>query len=381
MTVRLSPVLTGLRAYPFVRLSEAKARLLDDGVDVIDFGVGEPREVTPELIRRALTEAVEPLSTYPSPDGLPELRAAIAAWVRRRFGIDLDPDAEVVPTLGSKEAIFHLAEVLDGELVAVPAPAYPVYERGAAFAGKQLLPLPLLAANGFLPDLDAVPAETWRRVALLWLNYPNNPTAATAPLPLYERAAALAREHGFVVASDEAYSEIYFGTEPPPSALQLAERTSVVAVNTLSKRSSMPGYRSGFVAGDADVIAALRRYRPNVGVAAPEFVQRAAIAAWSDEEHVAAVRTTYARKRDVMLRAMQELGLRHAGGDATFFLWLDAGPRAEAVATEWLERGVIVAPGSFFGPAGEGFLRLALVPTLEECARAAERLSSRVGLR
>jgi succinyldiaminopimelate transaminase len=374
VSVRLSPVLTGLRTYPFVGLGEARARLLAAGVDVIDFGVGEPREETPAFIRDALAQAVAPLSTYPSADGLPELRAAIAGWVHRRFGTELDPGSEVVPTLGSKEAIFHLPEVLDGELVAVPAPAYPVYERGAAFAGKEVLALPLRAGNGFLPDLDAVPAETWRRVALLWLNYPNNPTAATAPPALYERAAALAREHGFVVASDEAYSEIFFGDEPPASALQLADRTNVVAVNTLSKRSSMPGYRSGFVAGDPAVVGALRRYRPNVGLAVPEFVQRASVAAWSDDGHVDAVRGTYARKRAVMLAATEALGLRHAGGDATFFLWLDAGARADALAAEWLERGVIVAPGSFFGPAGEGFLRLALVPPLADCERAAERL-------
>jgi acetylornithine aminotransferase len=256
-----------------------------------------------------------------------------------------------------------------------------VYESGAAFAGKDVLPMPLRAEDGFLPDLEAVPADTWRRVALLWLNYPNNPTAATAPLALYERAAALAREHGFVVASDEAYSEIFFGDEAPASVLELADRTNVVALNTLSKRSSMPGYRSGFVAGDPAVVGALRRYRPNVGVAVPEFVQRASAAAWSDDAHVEAVRGTYARKRAVMLEATEALGLRNAGGDATFFLWLDAGARADALAAEWLERGVIVAPGSFFGPAGEGFLRLALVPSLEDCERAAERLSSRAAPR
>ena len=373
MSVRLSPVLTGLRTYPFVRLTDAKATLRAAGVDVIDFGVGEPREETPRFIRDTLAGALEPLSTYPLADGLPELRDAIAAWIGRRFGTGLDPGTEVLPTLGSKEAIFSFAQVLDGDLVAVPAPAYPVYERGAAFAGKSVLELPLRAERGFLPDLDAVPADKWARVALLWLNYPNNPTAATAPAALYEQAAALAREHGFVLASDEAYSEIYFG-DPPASALELPDRANVVVLNTLSKRSSMPGYRSGFVAGDAEVIAALKRFRPNVGVAPPEFVQRAAVAAWSDEGHVEAVRALYRRKRDVLLPALEAHGLRHAGGDATFFLWLDAGPGADALAAEWLERGIIVAPGSFFGPAGEGFVRLALVPPLADCERAAAML-------
>jgi len=368
--VRLSPVLTGLRAYPFVRLTDAWQRLAAAGVPVIDFGIGEPREETPAFIREALARSIDPQSRYPLAEGLPELRAAIAGWVERRLGPRLDPEREVLPTLGSKEAVFHLAQVLDGELVVVPQPAYPVYERGAAFAGKEVVELPLRASAGFLPDLDAVPAAVWRRTAILWLNYPNNPTAATAPLELYEQAASLAREHDFVLASDEAYSELYFGAEPPASALQLADRTNVAVFNTLSKRSSMPGYRSGFVAGDGELVAALKRYRPNVGVAPPEFVQLAAVAAWGDERHVAAVRETYRAKRDVLLPALEARGLRHAGGDATFFLWLEGAP--DGFQERLLERGVILTPGSYFGPAGDGYVRLALVPPLDQCRRAAE---------
>jgi succinyldiaminopimelate transaminase len=376
--VRLSPVLTGLRTYPFVRLTEARQRLAEAGVPVIDFGIGEPREETPAFIRETMARSIDPQSRYPLADGLPELRAAIAAWAGRRFGTALDADTEVVPTFGSKEAVFHLAQVLDGELVVVPQPAYPVYERGAVFAGKRVHELPLRATDGFLPNLDAVPVEVWRRTAILWLNYPNNPTAATAPLDLYERAAALAREYDFVVASDEAYSELYFG-EPPTSALQVGDRTNVAVFNTLSKRSSMPGYRSGFVAGDPALVAALKRYRPNVGVAPPEFVQLAAVAAWGDEEHVAAVRETYRAKRDVLLPALEERGLRHAGGDATFFLWLEGAPPGLQEAL--LERGVILTPGSYFGEAGDGYLRLALVPPLEECRRAAEIIDLHGGRR
>jgi succinyldiaminopimelate transaminase len=374
--VKIAPAFTGLETYPFVRLAQAKRRLLAAGVDLIDFGIGEPREETPEFIRNALVAALDPLSTYPQAEGLPELRAAIAAWTARRFGAALDPDTQVLPTMGSKEAIFHLAHVLGGERVAIPAPAYPVYERGALFAGKRVLELPLREQTGFLPDLDAVPGATWRDVAVLWLNYPNNPTAATAPLSLYERAAELAREHGFVVASDEAYSEIYFGGEPPASALELADLSGVAVFNTLSKRSSMPGYRSGFVAGDPELIALLKRYRPNVGVAPQEFVQRAAIAAWGDEQHVERVRASYRAKRDALLGVLEGAGLRSAGGEATFFLWLDAGPGADALAERLLAAGIVLAPGSFFGPAGAGYLRLALVPTLAECERAAERLGA-----
>ncbi|HET6550546.1 MAG TPA: aminotransferase class I/II-fold pyridoxal phosphate-dependent enzyme, partial [Solirubrobacter sp.] len=295
------------------------------------------------------------------------LREAIAGWAQRRFGVALDPDREVIPTLGSKEAVFGLAHVFDGEVVAIPAPAYPVYDRGARFAGKQVLELPLREEAGWLPELDGV---DWDRVAILWLNYPNNPTGATAPLEFYEQAAELARRHGFVLASDEAYSELYFGA-PPASALQLEDRTNVAVFNTLSKRSSMPGYRSGFVAGDPEIVAALKKYRPNVGVAPPEFFQRAAIAAWSDEAHVDDVRERYRAKREALLPALEALGLRSAGGDATFFLWVEG---SDALAADWLEAGVVVAPGSFFGPAGEGYLRLALVPPLEAIERAVNRL-------
>jgi acetylornithine aminotransferase len=369
--MRLSPVLAGLRVYPFVRLAQAKRRLLDAGVDVIDFGPGEPREDTPEFIREALVRSLDPQSRYPAAEGLPELRAAIAAWSERRFGVPLDPDTEVVPTFGSKEAVFLLAQVLGGDVVLVPQPSYPVYERGAVFAGKEVVELPLHAERGFLPDLEAVPADVWARTSILWLNYPNNPTAATATLELYERAVALAREHDFVVASDEAYSELYFGSEPPASALQVAEHRNLAVFNTLSKRSSMPGYRSGFVAGDAELVGALKRYRPNVGVAPPEFVQRAAVAAWGDEAHVREVRGVYRAKRDVLLPALERRGLRHAGGDATFFLWLQAPPGEHE---RLLSRGLVLAPGEYFGPAGDGYLRLALVPTLAECERAAELL-------
>jgi succinyldiaminopimelate transaminase len=374
--VRLNPVLENLATYPFVRLDEAKAAAQARGIELIDFGIGEPREETPAFIRRALTDAVEPLSTYPKAFGLPELREAIAGWVGRRFGARLDPDTEVVPTLGSKEAVFHLAQVVGGDVVAVTAPGYPVAERGARFAGREVVELPLEPSRGLLPDLDALDGALLDRLAILWLNYPNNPTGATVPLDVLERAAALARRHDFVLALDEAYSELWFEGEPPASGLQLADRTNVAVLNTLSKRSSMPGYRSGFVAGDPALVAALKRYRPNVGVAPQEFVQRAAVAAWNEDEHVVAVRDRYRRKRELLLPALLEAGFENAGGPASFFLWLrtPGGEDDEACALRLLDRGIVCAPGSFFGAGGAGHVRFALVPTPEACARAAELL-------
>jgi succinyldiaminopimelate transaminase len=381
--VPLSAVLEGLRTYPFVRLAEARRRLEAEGVRVLDFGVGEPREETPAFLRRAVAEAieVEPVSAYPAAEGLPELRSAAAGWVARRFGVMLDPSTEVVPTYGSKEAIFGLAQVVDGA-VAVPTPGYPVPDRGARFAGREVVPMPLRPERGWLPDLDALP---WDRLGLLWLNFPGNPTAATAPLGWLAEAAERCRAHGVVLASDEAYCELWFAGEPPVSALQVPDRRGVLAFHTLSKRSSMPGYRSGFVAGDPALVAALKRYRPNVGTAPQVFVQRGSVAAWSDDAHVAEIRARYGRKRDVLLPALLDLGLEPAGGDASFFLWLRVpGPARDdvAFAESLLERGVVVAPGSWLGTGGEGHVRVALVPTVEACRDAAALLSgSRAGRR
>jgi aspartate/methionine/tyrosine aminotransferase len=374
--VRLSPTLTATGTYPFVRLGEARREAEARGVDVIDFGIGEPREETPAFIRRALAEAVEvePVSSYPSAEGLPETRAAIAAWTQRRFGAALDPDTEVIPTLGSKEVVFGLAQVVGGPgaLVGVPTPGYPVPSRGAAFAGATAVDVPLRADRGWLPDLDALPDG----LDLLWLNYPNNPTGARAPLEFLERAQHKALAGGFVLACDEAYSELWFEGEPPSSALELADRRNLLVVNTLSKRSSMPGYRAGFAAGDPELIVALKRYRPNAGVTPPAFVQRAAAAAWSDERHVEDVRERYRAKRAALMPALLELGLEPAGGDATFFLWLRTPePDDELFAKRLLdERGVVFAPGSYLGAPGH--VRVAVVPTLERCEQAAERLLS-----
>ena len=318
--------------------------------------------------------ALADASRYPLAQGLPELREAIAGWVGRRFGSELDPEREIIPTLGSKEAIFSLAQAVVGDrrLVAVPDPAYPVYERGALFAGAEVVSLPLLEENGFLPDLDAVDPRLWEELAIFWVNYPNNPTAAVAALDFYERLGELARRHGFVLASDEAYSELWFES-PPPSALQLADRTNVIAFNTLSKRSSMTGYRSGFAAGDPELIAALRAFRPTVGTAPQEFIQRASIAAWGDEQHVEETRERYRRKREIVGGALSRAGLRVASDAATMYLWVDvpSGERSEAFATRLLEDGIVVAPGAYLGRAGEGYVRIALVPSVEDCERAA----------
>lgn len=427
-----NPLLRRTGTYPFQRLTEARAAVAGAAPTgtvapgapgrLIDLGAGEPREPTPDLIRRALVAAVEEetVSSYPLAVGLPELREAVAAWIGRRYGVALDPGRHVLPTLGSKELVFTLPLVLvdvagGRDLVGIPQPAYPVYERGARFAGADVLELPLAAEAGFLPDLDRITPAEWSRLALLWVNYPNNPTAAVASRGWYREAAARCREHGVVLASDEAYSELWFTGEAPGSALQVADDgdglEGILVVNTLSKRSSMPGYRSGFAAGDATLIAALKAFRPSVGVAPQRFVQQAAVAAWGDEAHVDEVRERYRAKLTLLQPGLDALGLIDAGGPASFFRWLalpagwssapwaarvlddpatadlvgiltdgdrtDRGSAAYAAAL--LRAGIVVAPGAFFGPAGEGYVRVALVPTAGDCAEAAARMAVLAG--
>jgi succinyldiaminopimelate transaminase len=361
----INPTLAEMATYPFVRLEEARRRLVASGVDVIDFGKGDPNEPTDPMIRQALVDALPERSPYPLAQGLPELREAAAGWCERRFGVEVDPDTEIVPTYGSKEAIYSIAQVLDtaGRTVVFGEPAYPVYERGALFAGAHVHTLPLLRENGFLPDIEDIPDDT----VLVWVNYPHNPTGALAPLGFYERLAGAAADRGFMIASDEAYTELWFD-EPPASALQ-ADRSRTIVFQTLSKRSSMTGYRSGFIAAPPGVVSALKAYRPTVGTAPQEFVQRASVVAWNDERHVEETRARYRAKREVLIPAIEAKGWNIVASEATMYLWV-VGPHVD----ELLERGILASPGEFFGPSGAGYVRFALVPTLEECKRAAELL-------
>ncbi|MDQ1533853.1 MAG: N-succinyldiaminopimelate aminotransferase [Actinomycetota bacterium] len=377
MTISIAPTLAQMASYPFVRLEEARRALVAQGIDVTDFGKGDPNEPTDPIIRQALIDAVPERAPYPHAQGLPELRRAAADWCARRFGVTLDPDTEIVPTYGSKEAIFSLAQVLvdthsEKRGVTYCEPAYPVYERGALFAGAEVHTLPLLRENDFLPDLASVDDDAWRRTAIVWVNYPHNPTGALAPLSFYERLAELADRFDFAIASDEAYSELWFDA-PPVSALQIEDRSRVLVFQTLSKRSSMTGYRSGFVAAPPEVISALKSYRPSVGTAPQEFVQRASVVAWGDERHVGETRARYAAKRDVLMPVLAAMGWHVVASNATMYLWvaIPTGESAEAVAERLLPHGLLISPGTYFGPSGEGYIRFALVPTLEECERAA----------
>ncbi len=375
----LREAVTGLPAYEFHQLAEKRRALQEAGHEIIDFTVGEPREETPEFLRRTLTEAIPKRTSYPPTFGTPALRNAAADWMKRRFQVDVDPETELIATNGSKEALYHVHEVVvsketQRDLVWVPDPAYPVYATAAQLAGAEVRRLPLEEENGFLPDLASIEKEDWARTSVLWINYPNNPTGARAPISFFDEAAVLARRHGFWLASDEAYVDLYEG-EPVPGAAQ-AGLDNVVVFQTLSKRSAMAGFRSGFLAGDARLVAALKKVRTSQGVATPEFIQAAATAAWSEDAHAETLRQAYSRKRNLLSGVLTDKGAHVAGSEAGFFVYFrpPGAEDAESFAERLLEEGLALVPASRFGETGQGWIRMALVPTEEECGRAAEIL-------
>ncbi|HYV50882.1 MAG TPA: aminotransferase class I/II-fold pyridoxal phosphate-dependent enzyme [Dongiaceae bacterium] len=370
--------LRDLPEYPFARLDAKRREMESKGMRVIDLGIGDPSEPTPQFIQDVLADAVPRSSGYPRVLGIPELRNAAAAWLKRRFGVDVDPDREILPVNGSKEAIHSLPLALIDAvrpLVLVPVPAYPVYALGANAAGGEVIRLPLHADNGYLPDLDTVPDETWAKAAMLWINYPHNPTGATASRAFLDKAASRCREHGVLLASDEAYADIYF-EERPPGALEYGTE-NVLAFHTLSKRSAMAGYRTGFMAGDPRLIAELLRMRPGLGVATPRFVQEAAVAAWNDDVHASEQRQIYAERKDRAIWALIQAGYEVTPPQGGLFLWMrvPAGFTSESFAMRCLEAGVVLLPGSALDPSGEGFVRISLTAPTQVLDEALARLT------
>ena len=363
-------------------------RLRGQGVDVIDFGVGDPTDPTPALVREAGKRAVDARarSGYPSYAGDPGFRRAAADWMGRRFGVEVDPEREITSTVGSKEGIFHfpLALLDPGDVVLVPSPGYPPYSRGTLFAGGTPWFYPVRGEDAWLPDLRRVPGEVARRARILWVNYPNSPSGALAPLSFFREAAAWCRARGIVLASDEAYSEFHFGDERPASALQ-AGLEGVVSFFSLSKRSYMTGWRVGWAAGDPEVVALLRKVKTNVDSGTPTFVQDAAAAALGYEVHVEQMRREVRARRDVLCAALVGIGLPDCTPPATLYVWQrgPAGMTSAEFAKRLLDPAValVTTPGSWISDPlpdgtnpGEGFVRFALVPSLEDTRRAAERL-------
>jgi N-succinyldiaminopimelate aminotransferase len=393
----MNPLLARLHPYPFERLRELTRDLAPNtAYQPISLGLGEPRHPTPQLIKDALAAAFPLLANYPATAGEPALREAIAAWLARRYGVQADPASQILPVNGSREALFSLAQtVVDptrpGATVLCPNPFYQIYEGAALLAGAQTAFADSDPARNFGCNWDAVPDEVWARTQLAYVCSPGNPTGAVMPLPEWEKLFALSDRHGFVIASDECYSEIYFRDEPPLGGLEAAMKLGregfprLVALTSLSKRSNVPGMRSGFVAGDASILKSFLLYRTYHGSAMSGTVQRASAAAWSDERHVEANREMYRTKFGAvtpMLAAALDVKLPDAG----FYLWAEV-PDGDDVA---FARGLLAAynvtvlPGSLLAREnrganpGAGRIRMALVAGTAECIEAAERIVSYV---
>lgn len=399
----MNPLLARLQPYPFERLRRLFADVAPNpALRPISLGIGEPRHATPDFLKKALAESLDTsLTGYPATAGEPAMRQACAGWVQRRYGVTIDPATQVLPINGSREALFAFAQTVidptrEGATVVMPNPFYQIYEGAAFLGGAEPHYVASDPARNFATDWDSVPESVWARTQLLFVCSPGNPTGAVMPIEEWQRLFELSDRHGFVIASDECYSEIYFRDEPPLGGLEAAHRLGrtgferLMSFTSLSKRSNVPGLRSGFVAGDAALIKAFLLYRTYHGGAMSPAVQAASIAAWNDEDHVVDNRRQY-REKFAQVTPLLSNALEVALPDAAFYLWAGvpasfdqaaAGLSAdEAFARELLAQyNVTVLPGSYlaretagFNP-GAGRIRMALVAEPAECFEAANRI-------
>jgi N-succinyldiaminopimelate aminotransferase len=393
----MNPLLTKLQPYPFERLKALFAPITPNpALRPISLGIGEPKHATPQLIKDALTQNLQGLAGYPATAGEPALREACAAWLARRYGVGVDPKTQILPVNGSREALFSLTQtVIDptqtGATVLSPNPFYQIYEGAALLAGAQAFYVPSDPARNFAVDWDSVPASVWATTQLIFACSPGNPTGAVMDLQEWKKLFALSDQYGFVIASDECYSEIYFRDTPPLGGLEAAIKLgrsdfkNLIAMTSLSKRSNVPGMRSGFVAGDAAIIKQFLLYRTYHGSAMSHTVQAASIAAWNDEQHVIDNRAMY-REKFAQVTPMLAKVLNVKLPDAAFYLWAQipanvCGGSDTAFAAKLLKQyNVTVLPGSYLARdaqghnPGAGFIRMALVAPTQECVEAAGRI-------
>ena len=389
----MNPLLQRLQPYPFERLKQLFATVTPSANHApISLGIGEPRHATPQLVLDALASSTAALSSYPATAGIPALRQSCANWVQRRYGLTLNPDNQILPINGSREALFAFAQtVLDGSkagaTVVCPNPFYQIYEGAALLAGAQAFYAPSDPALNFNVDGGKVPEAVWKNTQLLFVCSPGNPTGSVMPLEDWKTLFELSDRYGFVIASDECYSEIYFREEPPLGGLEASYKLgrtdykNLVAFTSLSKRSNVPGMRSGFVAGDVDLLKQFLLYRTYHGSAMSGMVQAASIAAWNDEAHVVANRDMYRQKFAAVTSLLAQV-LDVKLPDAAFYLWAAVpGGDDQAFARDLLAQyNVTVLPGSFLARESQGFnpgagrIRMALVAETQECMQAAQRI-------
>ncbi len=386
MKVEPSARLLSLSGYAFAEIDKKVAELKKSGAPVADFGVGDPTEPTIGLIRNYCKRAIDKRKEYgyPSYIGDIDFRQEIATYCRNRFNISLDPEKEITSSIGSKEAIFHFPEAFinPGDYAILPNPGYPPWERGTLFAEGKCHLLNITAENSFYPDLTKVPDDVRKKAKILWINYPNNPTTQMPSKKFYKEAIDFAKDNNIILCSDEAYAENYY-EEKPLSVLEM-EREGIVAFHSLSKRSCMTGYRVGWLMGDESIVSAFKKLKTNIDSGTATFIQDAAVAALTDDKHVQEFNSLYRKKRDILCKALQDIGLADCTPKGTIYLWqkVPKGMTSVEFATKLLDpkTAIVVTPGPALSKEangvnpGEGYVRFALVPPLEKVKEAANRL-------
>ena len=370
--------------YLFAEIDRKRMELIAQGIDIINMGVGDPDKPTPAHILQAMHEAIEDPGThnYPPYQGTQEFREAAVQWMEKRFGVKgLDPDQEIVSSIGSKEAIHNtfLAFVEPGDYTLIPDPGYPVYRSSTLFAGGEPYTMPLTPERGFLPDLEAIPEAVARQTKLLWINYPSNPTGAIASLEFFEKLVAFCRKNDILLCHDHAYAEMAYDGYKPPSVLEVPGAKDVtVEFHSLSKAYNMTGWRIGFAVGNAKGIQGLRQVKSNVDSGVFKAIQRAAIAGFSTtEEELQSVISVYQNRRDILIQGLQSLGWPISPPKATLYVWTPVPPGYSSAdfVTLLLEKcGIIVPPGNGYGAAGEGFFRIALTVPEERLIEGIHRM-------
>ncbi len=386
--MQLAKRVQNLPPYLFVEITRRIAEKRAKGEDVISFAIGDPDIPTPQhILDRLCVAARDPANhRYPETDGLPELRQAIASWYERRFGLVFDSDEEVLPLIGSKDGIGHVALCFidPGDTALVPDPGYPVYSIGTMFAGGESYYMPLTEENGFLPDLEAVPAGVARKAKLMWINYPNNPTAAVADLDFFDRVVAFAKEYDVAVCHDAPYTEVAFDGYRPVSFLQAEGARDVgVEFHSLSKGYNMTGWRIGMVVGNQDMVNALMRETSNLDSGIPQAIQLAGVEALlGDQSCIGEHNAAYARRRDLVVDTLTKVGIKTDPPKASLYVWarVPEGYTSAQFCSKLLdEASVVVTPGSGYGKYGEGYIRLSLTTPDERVEEGLARMERLVG--
>jgi len=376
-----------LPPYLFKEIDRKKAEVKAKGVDIIDLGVGDPDLPTPPHIIEALKKAVDDPANhrYPSYSGMGGFKETVARWYGKRFGVELDPNTEVVSLIGSKEGIAHfpMAFINPGDVALVPTPAYPVYNIATLFAGGESYFMPLLAENDFLPSIEDIPGEIASKANIMFINYPNNPTSAVADRSFFEKVVKFARDNEIIVCHDAAYTEMAFDGYRPPSFLEVDGAKEVgLEFHSLSKTYNMTGWRIGFAVGNQEAVAGLGTVKSNIDSGVFQAVQLAGIEAIEgDQTSVREAGEVYLKRRDLMVKGLREAGLKVDPPKATFYLWIRVpeGYSSAEFSTRLLEEaGLVVTPGNGFGEPGEGYFRIALTQNMERLGEAVKRLKAMV---